>query len=282
MKLVTVANKELGYMPYLLQSCKRHNATIDVIGVGLEWKGFNDRNHLMKDYLSTLHDDEIVCFIDAFDVVLLRPLEELEAFFREFSSKTGTSLIVGCDKLQQTYQRVFSTWRFSTCQDKKINAGTYIGYVNTIKEMISKLLADDAKPSSDDQMLMTKLCKREPNKFFIDCDSVFFLTVMNPFRNFLDTTGVEVHDGQLHYYGNSPFFAHGNGNTDMKHLLMALGYKVTDEFQQHVAKYHLKSRIGNLWKILPIIIAYVLCVLVMSATVFLVLVVLGRMLFKLL
>ena len=282
MRLVTVADKELGYMPYLIQSCKRHNANIDILGKGLEWKGFNDKYHLMSDYLNNLHDDEIVCFIDAFDVILLRTLEELEAFFKEFSAKTGANLIVGCDKLQQTYLEMYSTWRFSKCQDKKINSGTYIGYVKTIKEMVSKILADDANRSSDDQVLMTKLCKREPNKFFVDCDSVFFLTIMNPFKNFLDTKGVRVSNKQLYYYGNIPFFAHGNGNTDMNPLLIALGYDVTDEFKENVARYHFECRSGRVWKMLPTIITYVLYILMICAIVFVVLFILVWILFKLL
>jgi hypothetical protein len=52
----------------------------------------------MIDFLKKQPPDEIICFIDAFDVLLLRPLSELETAFRTFSDLTGHNVIFGYDR----------------------------------------------------------------------------------------------------------------------------------------------------------------------------------------
>jgi len=59
-----------------------------------KWTGYSFKLELMMEYKS---DDEIICFIDSFDVILLRPIQELESFFTSYHSLTGVRLIVGYD-----------------------------------------------------------------------------------------------------------------------------------------------------------------------------------------
>ena len=74
MHIVTVANKNDGYLNYLIESCKRNGGELEVLGWNQEWKGFMWKISLMIEYLNGLDDDDIVCFVDGYDVIILQPI----------------------------------------------------------------------------------------------------------------------------------------------------------------------------------------------------------------
>lgn len=224
----------------------------------------------MKDYLLQQREDEVVCFIDAYDVIMLRPLEELENMFTAFAKSTSAKIIVGCDKIQNRFIATYSSWRFGGCQAKKLNAGTYIGYVKYLLPMIQEMLDHDGDLQADDQKSLTKYCKRNSNIIHIDCDSVFFLTIANPLKSFMNSH-MQFIDNKLYYNGITPFFAHGNANTDMSDILALLGYYIDPDLQQQISAYHRRATYKKLvWSFPDIVVA---CLLVLIGIAFLVLVV---------
>jgi hypothetical protein len=67
--IVTVATESKYYFPYLVESCKKHGLNLEVLGFGEKWTGFNMRFRLMTDYLKQLPENDIVCFVDGYDVL---------------------------------------------------------------------------------------------------------------------------------------------------------------------------------------------------------------------
>lgn len=57
---------------------------------------------------------------------------------------------------------------------------------------------------------------------------------------------MRIENKQLVYNSHKPFFAHGNGNTNMNDLLVALGYNVDAEFEKYIRDYHIKTRVQRL------------------------------------
>lgn len=84
MKLVTVATHSERYFPYLELSAKRNGHDLVVLGWGEKWQGFAWKFMLMLEYLKTLKPDEIVCFVDAYDVVILEDPKTIEGFYRQY------------------------------------------------------------------------------------------------------------------------------------------------------------------------------------------------------
>jgi hypothetical protein len=84
MKLVTVATHSERYFPYLKLSAEKYGHELVVLGWGEKWKGFVWRFELMREYLKNLDPNEIVCFIDAFDVVILQDPQTIEAKFLKY------------------------------------------------------------------------------------------------------------------------------------------------------------------------------------------------------
>jgi hypothetical protein len=237
MKLVTVATHSQGYFPFLLQSCKRFNANLEVLGWGQKWQGFQWKFLLMKEYVSTLPDDEIVCFIDAYDVLLLRPLEELEETFKKLLCVTNKKIVVGCDQTNNDYIHNFVLyWVFNKCQDKHLNSGTYVGYVKDIRIMLNGIIELSNNPKSDDQVSMIQFCINNPYKIYIDSDSILFLTI----TTYLDKidSNLVILNGELSYKWTKPFILHCPGNSSMNNIISKLGYHITmDEMNSYEKNY---------------------------------------------
>ena len=77
MKILTVGTHNKGYYEILQGSCKRNNLELINLGWGKEWKGFTMRYDLMDEYLDKQDDNEIIMFIDAYDVFLLEGEKEI-------------------------------------------------------------------------------------------------------------------------------------------------------------------------------------------------------------
>ena len=140
----------------------------------------------MQEYLNTLDDNEIVCFIDAYDVILLRPLEELEQSYLKLYQENKKEIIIGHDKLLTLTSKFIIPLLFGQCMNKQINSGSYIGYNKylklVLKEIINTSCLDildnkielkdinciNINVKADDQKLITEYCINNYNKFYID------------------------------------------------------------------------------------------------------------------
>lgn len=232
MRLVTVATHAEGYYDFLMSSCRRFNTPIDVLGFGEKWNGFPWRMNLVKKYLEEVDDDEVVCFIDAYDVIMLRPLDELEELFL----LSGADIVVGHEKHISPLIHMLGVIIFGQCGGLSLNCGTYIGKKYNIMKML-----DSCSTENDDQVLITDYSNANKGKVHVDTGGVFFLTISNPFGVF-DTNGVLVEDGSVNYNGVRPFFAHGCGNTDMNGLVEKLGYTIRPSQKYKITAWNKESQ----------------------------------------
>lgn len=258
MKLVTVATQSERYFPWLEQSCKRFNVNLTVLGWGEKWKGFSWKIYLLVKYLKSVEPDEIVCFIDAYDVILLKPLQELEKRFIELHQKTGCKIVVGQDKALNAFHKFIVKSIFGSCNKSNINAGTYIGYAKDLITLLKGAYQLDPRFDSDDQVLLVKYCNIVPDAFYIDDESYCFFTYTNP----LQLTGHQL-------YEQDACILHAPGTTNITSFLKEQGYKFTTEeerelntilnqaFIQKVFHYIHKFKLAY---IIPVIIIIILII----------------------
>ncbi len=217
MRVVTVATKSAGYFPYLLASCQRFNVQLDVLGWGTQWQGFNHRLHLMQEFLDTLDDDEVVLFIDAYDVVLIRDPAQMEIEYRQ---RGATKVAIAVENMNALSDAVYNYLIFGRCTGKALNAGTYMGTVRLVRAMLS--VVDSKDKSGDDQRAITDLCRVQSKLFHLDELSEWFL--VSGARVGPRPTIVRFVDGEIVYEGRRPFVLHCPGNADMAPYLKGLGY----------------------------------------------------------
>ena len=100
--IVTVVTKSNYYFPYLVESCKKNGKELTILGYNKEWQGFTWKFKLMINYLKKLKSTDIVCFIDGYDVICTRDLNELKNVFIKIQNETKSKIIVGHDKIINT------------------------------------------------------------------------------------------------------------------------------------------------------------------------------------
>ncbi len=218
MHIVTVATESKYYFPYLKESCRQHGKELDVLGWGEKWEGFNWRYVKMIEYLKTTPANDIVCFMDGYDVLCVRNLDEMEEVFKTIQKRTKCKIIVSEDVtillsfIAQLY--------FGNCQDTKLNAGLYMGYVEDVLMIIEKIYNLNPKNDADDQVLMTKYCNMN-NDIYIDKDKELFLSIGDSLNN------IDKHfdyDNGVVYQGSRPFFIHAPAYGYLDNMIIKLGY----------------------------------------------------------
>ena len=242
MKLASVVTHEDAYFPYLLLSCKRYNTCLDVVGWGEEWKGFRWRLEKMLGYLQSLDDHEVVCFVDGHDVILLRPLEEMEELFRVLTRINGVRIVVGAEGN-------YLASALGTCRGKVMCMGTIMGFVSDLVVFIESIIESSKdRQIEDDQIIVNEMCKQSVGELFssrhaiyTDTSSLFFLTttfftprssniIVHRSKNGVHNKSNEEESGEddyrLYYRDVRPFFLHGNANTAMESILQQLGYPI--------------------------------------------------------
>ena len=236
-KLVTVATHIDGYLPWLQKSCKRFNTKLIKLGYGQKWLGFSWRFKLMMDYLKTIDPDELVVFIDAYDVMMLRPLDDIEEYYNNIIKMNKCKIIISEDKAIPLYQEVIGKIYFNDYKDARLNAGSYMGKAKDLLDIISNI-NQNINDDDDDQILFTKYYRNNLDQFYIDSSNIFFLTRANQLNDILTDSNIKIVNKQLTYINSNPFFIHGNGHTYMHNLILKLGYKISkNEIKELKHKY---------------------------------------------
>jgi len=233
----TVATHNEGYYDDLIESCRRNKIELIVLGYGKKWQGFAWKFSLMKDFVGNLKDDDdIVIFLDAYDIIATQDISVLKERFLEFDSP----LVFGSETVYQHNNQLQKYTRkkmFGYCSKAHVNSGAYMGYVYALKQLFSYICEkfDCENPEFsklDDQMIFTSICNDDD---FVDRYIKFdyrfyiFYTIPLPSNIFDLINNVfepnenlhEIKDGKLYLkpFNTSPCFIHGNGNVNMDFLI---------------------------------------------------------------
>jgi hypothetical protein len=244
MIIVTVATHNSGYF----------NVLQEVLGWGEKWKGFQWRFQLMKEFLKTLPDDEIVVFVDGYDVVALGN----EATIRERFLSYKTNILVSIVKNQKTkLHRYMYSRIFPSCENKNISAGLYMGYVKYLKQMYIELCIgfDCSDTKLDDQQMFLNSCLSN-NTFFhenikMDDDSNIFLNVKtkDTFSNVVDLDDPSLftidkkQNKILNSSGMEPCFLHGPGEVNLQFVFDLYNYDLRTISERNDSDYKLSHYI---------------------------------------
>lgn len=234
-KVITVATHSDGYLPWLEKSCERFNVKLIKLGYGEKWLGFSWKFKLMIDYLKTLDPNELIIFIDAYDIILLKPLDDIEEYYNNIIKITNSKIIVAYDKRSNIIYEEFNKLYFGVCKKNRINAGSYLGIVSDILQMLNKINFNN---DDDDQQLLTTYCNKYVNNIYIDINNIFFLVYTDKLNNILNNKKIKIKNNELTYMNSKPYFIHGSGNTYMHDLILKLGYQISNkEIEEIIYKY---------------------------------------------
>jgi hypothetical protein len=175
------------------------------------WSGFKDKLVAMREFLATLPPDDVVCFVDGYDVTCFFDSTEALEKFKAFGVDVLFSAETSCypwSHVQQLYPSTGSIYRY-------LNSGGYMGYVAALQQVLSY----DMSASPCDQGYMTYYYlnhvhdKNATFKMDLDRGCVIFQSAYAiPWSHFL------IKEGRLYnkVTNTQPCFLHYNGQ---QHLM---------------------------------------------------------------
>jgi hypothetical protein len=234
MKVVTVATHPDRYFNSLLDSAKKNNIEITVLGMGEKWQGFKWKLTLMKEFLKNNNPYEIVVFIDAYDVIFLQDLNKLKEEFIKAKNIKDFKIFIGVDSdlespvFKYAYNKIFMVKK----NPYKINSGVYVGYAKDILDVIEEIDRTNVENITDDQVLLVKQYIRNPETFYFDTKRT---VILNLFGNIidgvidLDKNGykIAIKNGKrvlIDENNESPVILHAPGNGNIDSIVEKLGY----------------------------------------------------------
>ena len=221
----------------------------------------------MIDYLKSIDKDELVIFIDAYDVLLLKPLDDIEEVFNNITKISGKKIIISCEN-NNFLNKIGSYINYGFCKSLFINAGTYMGKANDILNMLIIITSIDYNDTNDDQLLLTNYCEKFNDIFFIDHDINIFLVITNSINDILEFP-IIIKNDNLFINNSQPYFIHGNFNTLLDNLIKKLGYNITDnEINDNYNYYNLINK--YIYYIKKLFFEYITCLLLLFLIIYII------------
>jgi hypothetical protein len=231
--LVTVATHSQGYFDTLVSSCERHGHVLNVLGWGQPWKGFGQKlNYLTLFIRDHTQPDDVVMFIDAFDVVMLSCEADIMNAFSEFESIHGGGedsckiWMSCCSESMDVFQKALKHWYFG---DAFINSGTYIGRACAVGSLLEKAEALIDGCDGDDQKAFVVVTKATDLVVADDARKLAYIPKMD-FGLFPNTADMHVVRDRILINGVYPLVIHGAECFNMDDIIHRLGYVPVSRF----------------------------------------------------
>lgn len=144
--IVTYATHSERYFEIL-----KDHPEIIVLGWDETWEGFHNKVWATVEFCKTKNPDDIVCFVDGFDSIILGSNQEFLKKYKTFDKP----LIMSEDMNSQYVLANFALDKFfGKCHNTRVNSGMYIGTCESIIEFWSNF-----PKMEDDQTFATKKCR---------------------------------------------------------------------------------------------------------------------------
>ena len=148
--IFTVASDE-SKLARLYASAECAGVRVNLIPI-VHWTGYVDKIFAMNEVLSCIPDDDLVCFIDAYDVLAWGGVEEIVAKFRAYNCQVLMSSELNCypaenrARYTETDQYV-SEYAMKTPQShyRYLNSGGYLGTCRAIRRMLAWKSPDEMR-----------------------------------------------------------------------------------------------------------------------------------------
>jgi hypothetical protein len=223
--IVTYATHSERYFELLKQSFP----DIIVLGYGEKWNGFNDKVKASVKFCKSKQPDDIICFVDGFDSVVLTSKEEILEKYKTFD----IPLVFSKELFPHNFFKKYIKDKiFGRCKNKHLNSGLYIGTSKSIIEFWK-----DMQEKEDDQTYATQKCKKI-NYMKIDVENKLFYNYSSADTINIKNNSIFINNNT---YSTSVISAPGNNN--INHILTQLNYKNLPEI-----KYYFKYRISTYGK----------------------------------
>lgn len=168
--IITVASTVDKRLVKLMETCIWQGIDIEILGTGQPYQGNGQKLLYIKEYAKELDPDDIVLFVDAYDVLFIGSEEKILAKFLAFN----TPFLISAEKVCFPFPSLASRYPETISPFKYINSGTFMGYAGFILNMLEDIRID---PTASDQGQLTKYLLNKLSLFSMDYFAEVFLCI---------------------------------------------------------------------------------------------------------
>jgi GR25 family glycosyltransferase involved in LPS biosynthesis len=194
----------------LNDSARRVSMDVKNLGTNVDWKGTDmsgpgggQKINLIRAHLDTLPENDVVLFVDAYDVFFQFDLNTITRRYLDME----TEVIFGAERVCWPDDSMASKHPTPHTNYKYLNSGTFIGRVGTLKE----IFAEELKDGDDDQLYIQRVWLNDTTKYSLSLDYEGYIFQTNE-PNMTISEGLLYNDETYCY----PCVYHGNGGPEAK------------------------------------------------------------------
>jgi len=169
--VVTCASHHTKNLEQLLVSARYNGLNVEVLGLGQPYKGNGRKFRYYLEYLQTVPENDIILFVDAYDVLILSDQKTiLETFY-----KMNVPLLVSAETTCFPFRSLFNQYPPSSSRFKYLNSGGIIGYAGYMKNLFHDI--PSFKDHQSDQGVLTKHFLSHRNAYRLDYNAEMFISL---------------------------------------------------------------------------------------------------------
>ena len=181
--IVTVATQKNRHLERLEASCKNYKLPLEILGMGDTYKAHGKKITLVRQFIDQLPDEDIVLYVDAYDVVFLDDLQAIKNTFLEMN----VPLVFAAESTLSSHHqykwknRLLTYLNYPKSQTiyRYLNAGTFMGRIKACKTLFD---AVDIKAGDIcDQGKFSEYFVANASKITLDYHQKIFLLKMETF-----------------------------------------------------------------------------------------------------
>lgn len=202
-----VASDHTNGLKQLLKTCEHNGLKVDVLGLGLPYRGNPQRFEYIKKYIRNIPDEDLVLVTDAYDVLIFAREEEIVEKFLSFNhpcvfaAETHLYPRTHVGHLEKKFPK--SPTRF-----KYLNGGGYMASAQTLRKILNELKYD--RDGYSDQLAWIPYYVDHQDTIMLDFNCVLFLAMHGVYRKHIEFD-YENKRIELLLTGTKPAVIHGNG-----------------------------------------------------------------------
>ena len=227
---ITYATHNERLFDILLESAKRNNINLNVLGYNEKWEGWKKRATSLLNFLNNIDNNKLICHIDGFDSIILGGEEELYNKFNKYYK--NNKIVFSSDNSDHFHINYYKNKKYGTCHNNFISAGIFIGYNYYVK----KLLEDFIKSNySDDQQFFVSLCNKDDN-IGIDNNILFY-----NYQYFFNDYDLKYNNNRLIIENNKPVIISAPGNININSVLEKFSFAKPLQYKRGFFDYIIKN-----------------------------------------
>lgn len=213
-----------------IESAVRHKIDLVLLGWNVPWRGLSQKLEAAHAYASSLPQEDIILFTDAFDVIFTSSSVNISNIFTTMKSDLVFSAECGCwPHVAENREACFRDYPISPTPYRYLNSGTWIGFAKAAKEMLHQVIQEAGKnfDMANDQKLIADFYIAGRFGIKLDFFNALFQSMhmtLDPPLPHCDPTEDVVLDSHGQWYNkrthSNPSVIHFNGGGKTYHLRM--------------------------------------------------------------